>query len=116
MPLGFLSPTWEGAETQYHPIEQQFLKMYTELFQVKPFSKEINHSSQWAKLRAIHLVITQDPRLLTLCSDSWAILKKMGSLDNGKSKGRYHDWGPVESRYVGKHLGSPAGLGKRTRH
>ena len=35
----------------------------------------MNHSSQWAELRALWLVITHEPRLLTLCIDSCDVLK-----------------------------------------
>lgn len=37
--------------------------------------KGTNHSSQWAQVRAVWLVITHEPWLLILCTDSWAILK-----------------------------------------
>lgn len=32
-------------------------------------------SSQWAELKAVWLVITQEPQPLALCIDSWYILK-----------------------------------------
>lgn len=32
-------------------------------------------SSQWAELRAVWLVITQEPQPLALCIDSWHVLK-----------------------------------------
>lgn len=35
----------------------------------------MEHSSQWAELRAVRPVITHEPLLLILCIDSWAGLK-----------------------------------------
>ena len=39
MPLGFWYQLRKGAETQNTPMEQQLLKMYTELLEVKPLNK-----------------------------------------------------------------------------
>lgn len=37
---------------------------------------ETNHSTQWAELRVVWLMVTHEPWQLTLCTDSWAILKE----------------------------------------
>lgn len=40
---------------------------------------EVDHSSQWAEFTAVWLVITQELGL-TLCTDSWALLKGLTGL------------------------------------
>lgn len=37
----------------------------------------MNHSSQWAELRAVWLVIHHEPWPSTLCTDSWVVLREL---------------------------------------
>lgn len=38
---------------------------------------KMKHNSRWAECRAVWMVTTHEPWLLTLCLDSWAVLKRL---------------------------------------
>ena len=74
--LGCHFQSWKGTESQYTPIEQHFLAVHSN--RPSGASQKVKKSSsQWAELRALWQMTTHEPWSLNLCTDSWAVLKRL---------------------------------------